>query len=523
MNFSTLIRSEFDIFKVLNDAGYKNFTMNSKHIKLIFGLKLKQLRLGKGLSLSELAAKSSLSVSYLNEIESGKKYPKTDKIATLAGALNTTYDKLVSLKLVKNLAPVAELLESNILEQLPLDHYGIDINKLISLMTNSPLQLSALITTFIETAQSSELSQNNFSRNALRIFKEFSDNYFEEYEEAVKCFVKANQITNKFKVEYKELKHLLENNYNYEVDETILNNYTELNELRAVVVKNGQSKLLLNYRLSDAQKTFIVGKELAYNYLEIKDRSYLYSGVKLNSFDHLINYFKASYFSTALLINSELLIDGITNFFNEENWNSSLFLSLMNKFNTTPEIFFQRIISLSSKFFDLSRFFFYRINHEIGTEDFYLLNELKLNTPRNFSTHQFGEHLCRRWSSISMIKEYEKLLNKDKNFSERMAGITLAKFFESNDEYLCITAVQKGNLIKNQLSSLTLGYLIDEDLRQKIKFVDDPNIPSVKVNETCERCRITDCKERAAIPSEAVIFDKSEQIEKALLRLYSEI
>ncbi len=68
------------------------------NIKLIFGLKLKQLRQDKNLSLSELAVKSGLSVSYLNEIESGKKYPKADKIAVLSEALNVNYDKLVSLK-----------------------------------------------------------------------------------------------------------------------------------------------------------------------------------------------------------------------------------------------------------------------------------------------------------------------------------------------------------------------------------------------------------------------------------------
>jgi XRE family transcriptional regulator, fatty acid utilization regulator len=43
-------------------------------------LKLKQLRQEKRMSLSALASKSNLSVSYLNEIESGKKYPKADKL-----------------------------------------------------------------------------------------------------------------------------------------------------------------------------------------------------------------------------------------------------------------------------------------------------------------------------------------------------------------------------------------------------------------------------------------------------------
>jgi XRE family transcriptional regulator, fatty acid utilization regulator len=497
--------------------------LKTKHIKLIFGLKLKQLRIDKGMSLSELASKSGLSVSYVNEIESGKKYPKTDKIAILAEALDTNYDKLVSLKLVKNLAPVAELLESNILEQLPLDHYGIDLNKLISLMTNSSLQLSALIATFIETAQTSELSQNNFSRNALRIFKEFSENYFEEFEDAVNCFVKENKLVNKYKVEFKELRQILETNYNYEIDETHLNNYPELSEFRAVAVKNSRNKLLINNKLSDAQKTFIAGKELAYNYLNIKDRSYLYSSVRLNTFDHLINYFKASYFSTALLINSDLLVAELKKIFNSAKWDGNAFLSLINKFNTTTEIFFQRVVSLLSKNFNLNKFFFYRINYEAGSDQFDLLNELKLNTPRNFSGHQFGEHLCRRWLSIDMLKKHEKLLEDDTDFSERIAGISSIKFFESDDKYLCITVVQRGNLIKNQLSSLTIGFLVEETIKESIKFINDSTIPIMIVNETCERCRITDCKERVAPPTAVKKMDKSILVEKALQQLITNL
>ncbi|MGQ9799423.1 MAG: helix-turn-helix domain-containing protein, partial [Ignavibacterium sp.] len=120
--------------------------MESKnnYIKLIFGLKIKQLRQEKQLSLNELAEKSSLSVSYLNEIEKGKKYPKTEKIIQLANALGVSYDSLVSLKLSKNLTPIQELIDSNILEMLPLDHYGININKFISLMSDASYQLSAL-------------------------------------------------------------------------------------------------------------------------------------------------------------------------------------------------------------------------------------------------------------------------------------------------------------------------------------------------------------------------------------------
>ena len=43
-----------------------------ENIRLIFGLKIKQLRNDKKLSLQELAQRSNLSVSYLNEIEKGE-------------------------------------------------------------------------------------------------------------------------------------------------------------------------------------------------------------------------------------------------------------------------------------------------------------------------------------------------------------------------------------------------------------------------------------------------------------------
>ena len=91
--------------------------MDQEYIKLIFGLKLKQIRTDRELSLFGLAKISGMSKSYLNEIEKGKKYPKQDKIAILAQCLDVSYDELVSLKLEKNLAPIAKILDSNFLKE----------------------------------------------------------------------------------------------------------------------------------------------------------------------------------------------------------------------------------------------------------------------------------------------------------------------------------------------------------------------------------------------------------------------
>ena len=48
-----------------------------------------------------------MSVSYLNEIEKGKKYPKIDKVTSLANALETSVEELSSTELRDGLAPVA--------------------------------------------------------------------------------------------------------------------------------------------------------------------------------------------------------------------------------------------------------------------------------------------------------------------------------------------------------------------------------------------------------------------------------
>ena len=111
---------------------------NKETIRLIFGLKLRQLRNDKKFSLAELSKKTGVSQSYLNEIEKGKKYPKTDKIILLSSALGVPYDKMVSLKLSKNLSPIAELLDSNILNELPLDLFGFEMSKVIELISNAP-------------------------------------------------------------------------------------------------------------------------------------------------------------------------------------------------------------------------------------------------------------------------------------------------------------------------------------------------------------------------------------------------
>lgn len=495
--------------------------MESKknYIKLIFGLKIKQLRQEKQLSLNELAEKSMLSVSYLNEIEKGKKYPKVEKIYKLADSLGVSYDSLVSLKLSKNLTPIQELIDSNILEMLPLDHYGIDINKFISLMSDASYQLSALVTTVIDLSKNSEMSQNNFSRTALRIYKEINENYFEELEIAVENFINEFNLNVSPPIDYQLLSKILKERYNYEIDENKFSEFDELKDLRAVLKFLKHPKLFLNPRLSSSQKLFILGKEIAYNYLNISKRSFIHSSFKLNTFDHLLNNYNASYFSTALIINKKNFINDVRELFENKIFNERLLINLVNKYDATPEMIFQRLANLAGKVWGLNQYFFLRFNSFAGAEKYDLTKEVRLNIRQNPGGYHSNEHYCRRWLSIELLQKLkDEIINTDQP-GKMKTGILHSKFHETDDEYLTFSIAQQNILNPNTFTSVTIGFYLNDQLKKTIKFWDDKSIPIRIVNNTCESCGIMNCKQRVAEPTTLWTIQRSQNIEKAIQKL----
>ena len=60
-----------------------------------FGKRLRQLRLKRGLSQEELAYRVGMDVSYLSELENGKKEPCSRKIKGLAQGLGVSVARLM--------------------------------------------------------------------------------------------------------------------------------------------------------------------------------------------------------------------------------------------------------------------------------------------------------------------------------------------------------------------------------------------------------------------------------------------
>ena len=130
-------------------------------VKLIFGLKIKYLRRSKNFSYKDLADKTGIGLSYIHEIEKGKKYPKYDKIIQLAEVFGVDYDSLVSTKSTKHLRPILDLVKSDFFKVFPLDSFGIDRSKLIEMFLDAPDRVNALVSTLETTIRSYHMTHNN--------------------------------------------------------------------------------------------------------------------------------------------------------------------------------------------------------------------------------------------------------------------------------------------------------------------------------------------------------------------------
>ena len=168
-------------------------SQKSQNNKIILGLKVRQLRTEKKLSFAVLSEQTGMSVSYLNEIEKGKKYPKDDKIQLLATALETTTDSLISAEMPQSLLAIESLLQSNFLSELPLELFGIEMNKVVEIIANAPMRVGAFISTLVELSRNYALREENFYFGALRSYLELNNNYFEDLEEAVRQFITQNK------------------------------------------------------------------------------------------------------------------------------------------------------------------------------------------------------------------------------------------------------------------------------------------------------------------------------------------
>lgn len=498
-------------------------TTDREKVRLIFGLKLKQLRTERGLSTYDLANRTGLSPSYLNEIEKGKKYPKTEKVFALAKALDTDYDALVSLKVSKHLEPVVELLNSNMLSELPFDLFGIEPGYFLEVMANAPTKLSAFISTLIEIGRNYDLKVEQFYFSVLRTYQAMHDNYFEDLELEADAFLAEHPLPRKPIECPVWLADVLTNEYGFSIQSYDATTQPTLATLRSVYLPEKHT-LLINNRLSNEQRAFTLAREVGYRRLNSTVRPLESSVLEARSFDEVLNNFRASYFARAVLIPRQQLLDELTDMVAQPVWDNDRLLRAMKPLAVTPEMFLLRITNLLTSQFGLKDLFFLRFNNQTDTlrpdtsladMRFQLTKELhlsRLHTPHGTAR---DEHYCRRQVSVTILNELRLLQQSGHWDGQPICRAQRITFTTSGNAYF-VFSIAKSSPPTPANSSINIGFPLTDSVRSVFQFIDDPAIPDTLVGETCERCPLTDCTVRAAPPVVLIQQQRTEAIQHTI-------
>lgn len=487
--------------------------INSESLRFILGIKVKQYRQSAGLSLKQLGERTHLSVSYLSEIEKGKKYPKPEKIIQLAHGLGKSFDDLVSLQLDDELNPLTALLNSPLFNEFPLRQFGIGLPDVFDLVTDSPSKAGAFVRTLLEISRGYDMQVEHFLLASLRSYQKMHLNYFEELEDQAQAFRREHKVEPSSGLDQNWLEALLRDSYGCEVLYDDFSRKPDLQGLRSVCVS--PRKCVINSRLMPEQKKFVLARELGYRFLALKERALTSSWIKVESFEQVYNNFKASYFAGALLIPEPLLLDDLRTWLSAPVFDGDRLTRLMDHYDATPEMFLHRMSQLMPHHFGLHKMHYMRLHNEVGVDKYEVAKEL--NTTTVFIPRGIGpsEHHCRRWVSVALLKQVGE---------RQLAGETpqvavaaqRSRFIGQNQAFFNIAVVRPLSLGQNSNTGMTLGFLVDDRFKETAAFWNDPDVPEMDVNETCERCPLTDCQSRVAEPTLYRTREKQKNREQAL-------
>jgi hypothetical protein len=493
--------------------------INSETLRFILGIKVKQHRQTAGLSLKQLGERTSLSISYLSEIEKGKKYPKPEKIIQLAQGLETSYDDLVSLQLDDELNPVTALLNSPLFNDFPLKQFGIGLSDIFDLVTDSPSKAGAFVRTLLEIGRGYDMQVEHFLLASLRSYQKMHLNYFEELEGQAQAF--RGQFptgSDSYTISLAWLESLLLRQYHCSVSYDNFSDTPALNTLRSVCVS--PSKLVVNSRLTPQQQKFVLAKEIGYRFLELDERALTSSWIKVESFEQVHNNFKASYFAGALLIPEANLLADLKQWLARQQFDGDALSQMMDQYDATPEMFVYRMSQLMPHHLGLHKMHYMRLHNEAGVDNYTIAKEL--NTTNVFTPRGIGpsEHHCRRWVAIGLLKEVGE--RQAAGEAPKLAiAAQRSHFIDQNQTFFNIAVVRPLSLGQNSNTGMALGFLMDDRFNETVGFGTDTAVPQMDVHETCERCPLTDCESRVAAPA---LYQKKQQqtIREQALQQYVE-
>jgi transcriptional regulator with XRE-family HTH domain len=472
--------------------------LDTQFVNIIFGIKLREARQGAGLTLSEFAQRCEISPSYATEVEKGRKYPRVDKIMRMAEVLDVPYNELVSMTLAPHLQQLEGALSSTLISEFPFAEFGLDASDLVALLTKAPAKASALLSALFEIGRQHDLKDEHVLLAALRSYQELHQNYFPDLEEAAAAFAAKHSLWDGSPVTAARLESLLTGGFGYRLDRATLTEMPELGSYRSVYIEGARPELLINPALQPNQVAFLLAREIGYQVLGLQERAQTSSPDRVQSFQQVLNDFRASYFAGALIMPQASFLEEMRGLFEAPTWQPERLSAMLTRYEVTPEMLLYRFSELAPRFLRL-KLHFLRVQ---GRNNHYrLVKRLNMNRllmPSGLALH---EHYCRRWLVIRLLQEVEEGLAAPG--SGPHIGVQLSEFLKPRDRFLCFGFARPLALAPDVISSAIIGFQVDDQARETIHFLEDEAVPFEIINETCERCPLSpaECAVRAAPPT----------------------
>jgi predicted transcriptional regulator len=377
---------------------------------------------------------------------------------------------------------------------------------IVDIIARAPEKVNAFISALLEIARRYSVGGEHFYLAALRAYQELRNNYIEEVEAAVEDFRERTGLGLGVPVREAELILYLSKRHQIRVDLVRMEAYPELSGVRSVW--NSRRKILyLHPDLNEHQRVYQLCKACGFAYLGLKNRPDSSFVDRIQGFEGVLDNYLAAYFAVALLLSRRDFEADTRIFLQERTWNPGHLDWMLQKYQVSPEVLFQRF-NLITVQTPLTQVFFMRMFHDLFLDQFTIDKELHLG--RRHTPHSSGlkEHYCRRWLPVELLRRLQQQAT-----SSHLSGVQRVTFKESGEVYLLLSIAKSGQPFPNRNICTTIGILVDETCRGTIGFWDDEGIPEVVVNVTCERCSLSDCLERAAPP---LVVESRERRRKLL-------
>jgi hypothetical protein len=85
-----------------------------------------------------------------------------------------------------------------------------------------------------------------------------------------------------------------------------------------------------------------------------------------------------------------------------------------------------------------------------------------------------------------------------KESKPQIAGIQRSVFENSGQDYLVFASAYQKSQNPTDIATVSLGLLVTPQLQKQVSWLNSSAINKRTVNDTCERCSISDCQERLA-------------------------